>query len=682
MTISASGTYAVTLSDLGAALPQSLGGPAALADVALAITDSSGSLVAGATLTAPGTATFIATAGTYDIHVTGKPGPNSTGTGVNPASGPVSIVVTANAGQTQVASFTGALALPPNAAVPSDDAVLSDTFTVSAPCTSCEITLTDLQMPSALSNAFVAILAQGSGGEGIVGAVALSTSNPPPSGNNSVTSTTFGLTPGVTYQIFAVGEAGSGASAGLYSVIVSPSGGGAPVYGAKVVPVGLVTQLGPAVNLNTGLYTLTLTDLDVPNALQQASVVVVADGLGYAPAIAVPTSGSSGSSSCSGSGSSTSPLTNCASLNVSTPGTYEVFASGTPSGGTAGGAAGSYAVTLQSQSGGAPALAVARAVVAPGATQSAYSYDTTLTAGGSYTLDLTDFAFPAQFTSIEALVAQDGAALGASLPAVGTQSITAQSGPLSVLVFATPDPTNGSLFGAQLTASGSNSPAFAVTQGVGTAFAATQVSITTPGSYQVSLTDLDFPAQFATLGVAVTQGANKIGYVYGGGQLPPFAATAGNYTINVVAVPGGTDQAGLYAMALATAPAPPTVTLSTDETSVASGGTVHILWSSQNASSCAASSSPTGGGWSGSVAPDASGTATSGALTVSTTFTLTCTNAGGSTAATATVNISSASGKGGGGTMSSELLALLAGLVAKRVLSARRASNTEETHPS
>lgn len=66
----------------------------------------------------------------------------------------------------------------------------------------------------------------------------------------------------------------------------------------------------------------------------------------------------------------------------------------------------------------------------------------------------------------------------------------------------------------------------------------------------------------------------------------------------------------------------PTVSFSAQESVVASGDTVTLTWSSQNATSCSAS-----GGWSGGRATQ--GSVEVGPLTQSTTFTLNCTGSGG-----------------------------------------------------
>ncbi len=76
---------------------------------------------------------------------------------------------------------------------------------------------------------------------------------------------------------------------------------------------------------------------------------------------------------------------------------------------------------------------------------------------------------------------------------------------------------------------------------------------------------------------------------------------------------------------------PPTVSLSANPTSVTSGGTTTLSWSTTNADTCTAS-----GGWSGS--RSVNGSAQSGALSATTTFTLSCNGPGGGAVARATVS--------------------------------------------
>jgi hypothetical protein len=300
-------------------------------------------------------------------------------------------------------------------------------------------------------------------------------------------------------------------------------------------------------------------------------------------------------------------------------------------------------------------------VSTPGGTTTPYSFDSTVVTAGSYSLNLTDFGLPSPLTGVSAIVVQNGAVVGKPLTAAGSETLTAAAGPVSYLVFAQPA-TGGGLIDLNLTPSAGGAAVFDATQGIGQLFSSRQISVTTPGSYAVSVSDLSFPAPLATFAVIVTQGANQIGQVVGGGAFA-FQATDGNYNLNFIAQPtdasssssGGTsttaDSFGAGTYALTVAPGP-TVTLTSSATSVASGGTATLTWSSQNASTCTAS-----GGWSGTQA--LSGTATTAAITAATTFTLTCTGTGVSVNQSVNLTIQApASGGGGGGGKLSELLLL------------------------
>jgi hypothetical protein len=95
----------------------------------------------------------------------------------------------------------------------------------------------------------------------------------------------------------------------------------------------------------------------------------------------------------------------------------------------------------------------------------------------------------------------------------------------------------------------------------------------------------------------------------------------------------GETAYGAVTIAVSSSAPKPTVTLTANPKSVASGGSSTLTWSSTNATSCTASN-----GWSGSKA--VSGTQSTGTLTASKTYALSCTGAGGSANASATVTVS------------------------------------------
>ena len=120
---------------------------------------------------------------------------------------------------------------------------------------------------------------------------------------------------------------------------------------------------------------------------------------------------------------------------------------------------------------------------------------------------------------------------------------------------------------------------------------------------------------------------------WAGAQAPSGSATSAALSTNTSFTltctgPGGT---GSDAKSVAVV-GPPTVSLTLNPATIASGATTKLSWTSTNASSCSAS-----GGWSDS--KGTSGSETSSALATNTTFTLTCTGVGGSSSDSKTVTV-------------------------------------------
>jgi endoglucanase len=114
-------------------------------------------------------------------------------------------------------------------------------------------------------------------------------------------------------------------------------------------------------------------------------------------------------------------------------------------------------------------------------------------------------------------------------------------------------------------------------------------------------------------------------------SVTPSATTT--YTLTCSGAGGSSDASATITVNPATPK--PTVTLTANPSSINSGATSTLTWSSTNASACTAS-----GGWSG--AESTSGTQ-SVSPTATTTYTLACTGAGGSADASATITVSSSS---------------------------------------
>lgn len=414
-------------------------------------------------------------------------------------------------------------------------------------------------------------------------------------------------------------------SAGMYSVKVIDSGSSL-IYGATL-PVGDMPE-PVSITLPAGdNYSFSSLDLSTPDPLTSLKLALV-QGAEVATLAAA------------GSAATFAGSSGAASL-------YAIAAPAT-------GSAGLYSVTLKR--GTTTVYSKLNSVTDTVNTGlEGYVFTANLPAAGTYTLQLRDFVFPQAFATLNASVSQDGNIL-ASLAAAGTLTISnAAAGELSIAVLAKPA-TNSTpgyiptgLFGISLAASGSSTPLLETTQGVGGSFTSQVVTIPAAAHYAITATDFAAPQALDQLLVVVTRGSTLVGSMYGGGMFE-FDPTAGDYTLSFIAK-AKTGGYGMYGASLVAAP---TVLLSAAATSVASGGSTILTWSSTDASTCTGS-----GGWSG--AKTGSGTSTVGPLTADTTFTLTCTNAAGSTAksVTITMQIAAASSKKGGGSWSPGWLLLL-----------------------
>jgi len=112
-------------------------------------------------------------------------------------------------------------------------------------------------------------------------------------------------------------------------------------------------------------------------------------------------------------------------------------------------------------------------------------------------------------------------------------NFTAAAAPVVLLVDAT-TPTNGNgLFDVNVQTVGTAPQiVFDQTQGVSAAgvFTTQTINLGTSGNFDVTLTDLQFPAQFANLALLVSNGGAVLGKIYGGG------------TFTIAATPGAADK--------------------------------------------------------------------------------------------------------------------------------------------
>jgi hypothetical protein len=626
-TIASAEDLTVTLTDLAS--------PAALASATVVVTQGA-TIVGQASLaqpqtspSTPATLTLTAAVGTYTLYVTGAPGANSN-------VGTFSVCVASKATPSTCmtdASILGTISA--SSAASSTVSSVSATLTVTTPG-AYTITYNDDQFPVALSTPPSLALFQGSTQIAV----------PVPA-----SPATIFLNAG-TYTLDAVAQADATAKAGLYGISVTGPAGVAPLLNSAY-PVGSLAAASQASNPSQQTLTLKVTDFAFPTPLASAKAIV--------------TSGAAvlGTAAAGASSSFTAPA-----------GAVQVWSLATA--GTTG--AGTYEVDLTSAS---ASLLQSAAGVSNGATL-AYAYVTpvSLTPGGSYTANGSDFEFPTALQGLQFAVAQSDAILVKS-SAVGSVSFTAAGTtvgvPAVVLAAASTPSASGSssasgLFDVNIQTTGTTAQiVFDQTQGVSATgvFNAQTLTITTAGNYDVTLTDLKFPTQFASLALTVSSGGASLGKIFGGGTFT-INASAGTYLLDFVATPGtpsgGTAQYGLYGLQIVASPV--TVALNASPTSLTDGASTTLTWTTTNATACTAS----GGNFTGSQSVG-SGSATV-VVAQTTTFSLACTGPGGSATQTVTVTATQGptSSKSGGGMIDISLLCLLGGLAARRLQRSGRAA--------
>ena len=284
-------------------------------------------------------------------------------------------------------------------------------------------------------------------------------------------------------------------------------------------------------------------------------------------------------------------------------------------------------------------------------------------AAGSYSLTATDFQFPAALPSLQFAVAQSASIIQRAT-AAGTLNFTtsAVDSPAVLLVNAVTPTAGSGMFDINVQTTGSAPQVvFDQTQGAsatGGVFSTQPIAFANAGDFDVTLSDLKFPVQFANLALLISNNGAVLGKIYGGGTFT-INATSSTYQLNFVTTPGpettgGAPQYGLFGVQVVNSA--PTATLTASPTTVLAGASTTLTWTSTDATACAgAGGSFTGGASSGSATV---------AVPSTTTFTLKCTGPGGTGTATATVTATAAPAKsGGGGSIDFGMLTML-GLLA------------------
>lgn len=176
----------------------------------------------------------------------------------------------------------------------------------------------------------------------------------------------------------------------------------------------------------------------------------------------------------------------------------------------------------------------------------------TSTVAGSYTVTLTDDAFPVALQSLSAGIFQGSNPISVAIPAGSATQVTLAAGTsYQLLVAATADATlTAGLYGVQIT-DPNGVAVFNRTLPVGTMPASTLVNTTSAQSLSLTLTDFEYPAPLAHEGVAVTSGSAALAQLTAPGTLSNFMAPSGVLEVWQYTVAGA--QPGVYSVALANA---------------------------------------------------------------------------------------------------------------------------------
>ena len=639
---SGAGQYRITLTDLGALL--TVPGPAPLDSVHVLITRGSKAVVSldgdADKTSAVDTVLFDATPGDYQVHIVGKAGP-ATG------SGPVGLKIANVATTTAVVDFSATLA-PPETIQAGERSYQAE---LDVPADGAyQMVLADLAFPRANTLQTAGVFLFQAGAQALAACLSI-----PAVPQVCPATQTVNLVAG-HYQLVAAGGLVDPADGGAFSVDIRSVATGAVLH-SRAVEIGRVRRVSDSsFQLNAGNYTLSLNDLGFPAKLGEVTALVTRAAQVTALA---------------------SATTADASFTVAADGTpFDVFSYATPDA-TAG--AGIYDVEVRPAAGVA-ALSAIESVGNSTGSSSIYTFDADIASAGTYRAKFGDFQFPAALSGSRVAIVQNGVVVGKTDAATGSTlslDVPLAVGRATAVVLVKPALIGGSLtqsggtFGLELGVVGGTQLVLDATQGVGGLVSVRKVSIVQAGHYDLTVSDLDFPEAFHDLMVVISRGSQKLGTIVvgsggsnpqgGSATLTDFDATAGNYSITLIAQPGTPADAAAYGISFVSSPPAPTLTLTATPMSVPTGNSTGLTWASQGATSCTATSTPAGA-WSGTKAT--SGTEGSAALTGATTFTLRCTDAAGRSAEkTVSVTIAAAennaSGGGGGGALDWLSLAVL-----------------------
>jgi hypothetical protein len=405
------------------------------------------------------------------------------------------------------------------------------------------VTLTDLQEPAAFQSLQIAVTL----GDALVGSASISPT--------THTATVSLPAAAGDYVLRVIGTPNAAQGIGSFGVCVAPATSAASCIAADSFSGSIFTPSTPTTTGSTsmeanftstvaGTYTVTITDDLFPVALQS-----VAGGIVTGTTPVNTTSFALGA--------------NQVTLAQGTP--YTLILGALPN---ATALAGLYGVHIADPTGASvfdrtsPVGNLPPAIIVDNPTAQALS------------LSLTDFAYPAPLASVGVAVTEGSTDLG-QLTAAGTlSSFAAPAGSVFIWEYAMAGAQPG-VYGVNLGVSGGTSSLYSATQvaGVGTATTAQSfafvVTLPSAGTYNLAVTDFQFPGAFASISQTVAQN----------GVVLPFAnnASSGNFTaakgvaivlVNAVAPTSGSGL-GIFDVTVQSTGPSPTVLL--DQTQAVGG---------------------------------------------------------------------------------------------------------------
>jgi len=418
---------------------------------------------------------------------------------------------------TSAAGLPATVQLVSNSVAAANAAPQAQTFTISQ-AGSYTVTLIDLALPVTLASLDLAIVTPTGSAASLTAA-----------GTQTVT-----LAAG-TYTAQVLATAATGAVGGTFSVQVAPAAGGAPVwqYESTVGPAiasltsgqsGVSAQFTAAAG---GTYQLTATDLAFPAALKSLSVgVFVHCGTtpGCTPTVVYTTTAGS-----------VPPLS--ASLTLAA-GTYDLFLVANASTTTL---QGLYDIQI-SGAGGLLYGATEPVGTLPAASPIA------IAAAGPVSMKLVDLATPAALSSLQAVVAENGAVLD-QVATGGTTSFTATAGTAQLFVVGQAAGGGQGAYEAYLTSGGQTVADLAqpvlATGAYGYAFS---TPLSSGGEYQISVNDFQKPVPLTSLMAITAQQGALLGSTQAQAS---FQAAAGPINILVFATAASSTSEGLFGVTLA-----------------------------------------------------------------------------------------------------------------------------------